>query len=51
VSKILNASLIYFHSTRSVPKFPNFFRTDEISGVIYINKVALSSLKFRSQIL
>jgi len=32
--------------------FPNFFRMDGISGgIIYINKVALSSLKFRSQIL
>jgi len=32
-------------------KFPNFIRADGIGGIICINKAALSSLKFRSQML
>jgi len=40
---------IFIHSLPQ--KFPNFLRTDGINGIIYINKAALSSLNFRSQIL
>jgi len=42
----------YMHTYTVSQMFPNSLRIDGISGdIIYVNKVALSSLKFRSQIL
>jgi len=45
-------SIIRVHFvTQSVPKVFELSSYGHMSGVIYINKVALSLLKFRSQIL